>query len=100
MAANSSPPRRATLSDGRSVCSSRCPTTLQQAVADLVAEVVVHGLEPVEVEVEHREVRLVTADARERGLESVEQQHAVGQPGERVVQRAVAEVRLLAPSAR
>ena len=40
------------------------PDDVQQPVADLVAEVVVHGLEPVEVEVEHREVRLVPTDAR------------------------------------
>ena len=90
MAANSSPPRRATLSDGRNVSCSRLRHDVQQPVADLVTEVVVHGLEPVEVEVEHREVRLVPADARQRGLEAVEQQHPVGQPGERIVQRAVA----------
>ena len=53
------------------------PDHLQQPVADLVPEVVVDGLEAVEVEVEHREVRLVTADARQRGLEAVEQQHPV-----------------------
>ena len=63
------------------------PDHLQQPVADVVAEVVVDGLEAVEVEVQHREVRLVTADARQRGLEPVEQQHAVREAGERVVQR-------------
>ncbi len=36
----------------------------------------------------------MTAHARQRGLEAIEQQHAVGQAGERIVQRAVAEERL------
>ena len=55
MAANSSPPRRATLSDGRKCLLQPLPDDLQQPVADLVTEVVVDGLEPVEVEVEHRQ---------------------------------------------
>src|SRR5215213_569093 len=67
------------------------PDGLEHPVADLVTEVVVHRLEAIEVEVQHREVRLMTADAGDGGLEPVEDQHAVREPGERVVQRAVTE---------
>ncbi len=68
---------------------------MEQLVAGLVTQVVVDRLEPVEVEIEHREERLVPADARQRAFEPVEQQHAIREPGERIVERAVAEVRLL-----
>ena len=69
----------------------------QQPVADVVAERVVDELEAVEVEEQHRR-----AGGRARGaargriacVEAVEEQHAVGQPGQRVVERVVLEALL------
>ena len=61
----------------------------QQLVAGLVPEAVVHQLEPVEVDEQHRDHRVVVgvAEAFERVLEPVLGQRAVGQAGEGVVQR-------------
>ena len=58
-----------------------------------MAERVVDGLEAVEVEEEHRgaAARPAPARAAQRLLEPVEEQRAVGQAGERVVQRVVLE---------
>jgi hypothetical protein len=60
---------------------------LQQLVADVVAEGVVDGLEAVEVEVADADVR----GGGQRRVELLEEQRAVGQPGERVVLRLVAQ---------
>ena len=64
---------------------------LQQLVAGVVAERVVDHLEAVEVEEEHRGARAGPAAAcsPQRLLQPVEEQRAVRQPRERVVQRAV-----------
>ena len=51
--ANSSPPRRATVSVGRTHARMRSRDRLQQRVADRMAERVVHGLEVIEIEAEH-----------------------------------------------
>ena len=67
----------------------------EQPVAGVVAEVVVDGLEPVEVDEEHRQERRVASGAGQRGFQAVEEQHTVRETGERIVQRAVAEVGLL-----
>ncbi len=67
---------------------------LQQAVAQLVAERVVDGLEAVEVEEEHGELRAVAVRLRDGLLDAVAQQHAVGQPRERVVVRHVRDALL------
>ena len=66
----------------------------QQLVAGLVAQPVVHQLEAVEVDEEHRDHGVVVAvgEAGERVLEPVLHERTVGQPGERVVQREVAEL--------
>ena len=74
----------------------------QQAVADEVAERVVDELEAVEVEEQHgaAELAVVAARALRLELEAVEEERAVGQPGERVVQRVVAEIGELAQRAR
>ena len=61
----------------------------QEQVADVVAEEVVHDLEPVEVDEQHGQCR-PGAPAGGQGLaQPVVQQRPVGQPGERVVQRLV-----------
>ena len=74
----------------------------QQAVADKVAERVVDELEAVEVEEEHRaaEVLALAPRAAQRQLEAVEEQRAVRQPGQGVVQRVVAELGELGQRAR
>ena len=67
-----------------------CGDADQQVVAGLVAERVVDLLEVVDVDEQDRGERAgVPADALERLLEAVGEQHAVGQAGERIVQRAV-----------
>ena len=85
---NSSPPRRATVSAERMAPSSRRPPR-PQVVADGVAERVVDDLEPVKVEEEHRH-RTGPAPRSGEGLtQLIHEQPTVGQPGQRVVQRAV-----------
>ena len=61
----------------------------QQVVALVVAERVVDVLEAVEVDEDDRERAAVAVARRERLLEPVAQQGAVGQAGERVVERVV-----------
>ena len=66
---------------------------LQELVAGGMAERVVHGLEVVEIEQVDRH-HLAAPHAREGVLEPLVQQHAVGQIGERVVQRHVHDLGL------
>ena len=67
---------------------------LQQCVADRMAERVVHRLELIEVEDEHVEPLAVPVQARERLLDRLEEQHAVGEAGQRVMMRHVIDLRL------
>ena len=64
----------------------------QQLVAGRVAERVVDLLEAVEIDQHQREALAVAALARERVLDAVAQQHAVGEAGERVVMRHVGDL--------
>ena len=66
----------------------------QQVVAGRVAERVVDELELVEVGEQHRDRAAVAPPPRERALEPVERERAVREPGQRVVQRAVAHLGL------
>ena len=68
----------------------------QQPVSHVVAERVVDELEAVEVEEQHggRGGRLGALGAADRLVEAVEEQHAVGQPGQGVVHRVVLEALL------
>ncbi len=66
----------------------------EELVAHRVAERVVDGLEPVQVDEQHAEHAAVTSDAGERLLEPVGEHHAVRQTGERIVQHLVRELRL------
>ena len=93
---NSSPLRRATVSLGRSDGLEALRDRLQQLVAARVAERVVDDLEAVEVEEQDRGAALgvVALGAADRLVEAVEEEHAVGQPGERVVQRVVLQALL------
>ena len=63
----------------------------QQAVAGVVAERVVHLLEAVEVDEQRRAVGAAPAGPGEHLLDAVEDERAVREPGERVVQRLVAD---------
>ena len=64
----------------------------EQAVAGVVAEAVVDELEPVEVEEQHRDRRVVATRALQRVGQAVVQQRPVREPGQLVVVRAVLEV--------
>ena len=79
---------RAIVSVSRTSARKPVGSILQQLVAGRVAERVVDVLEMVEVEKMHGH-HLATLDARQRLLELLVEQHAVGQAGERVVQRHV-----------
>ena len=63
----------------------------EQPVADVVPEVVVDGLELVEVDEQHRHRAVAAVHARERLARAIHQQQPVGQPRERVVQRLALE---------
>ena len=60
----------------------------------LVAQRVVDELEAVDVEHEHGDGAAVARGERERVVHAVDEQHAVRQPGEGVVQRAVLDLLL------
>ena len=64
----------------------------QQLVADRVAEGVVDALEAVEVDEHRRRLGAAAAGVGEHLLGAVHDQRAVGQAGERVVQRLVAQL--------
>ena len=91
---NSSPPKRASVSWGRTAVVSRAATELQQRVAGGVPEAVVDELEAVEVEEEDGEGRAARRGAN-RALQPVAQQGPVRQLGEVVVQCPVGEVGLV-----
>ena len=89
--ANSSPPSRAARSPRLERAEQAAGDRLQQLVADRVPERVVDRLEVVEVEEEDG----VVAPARgEQLAEPVEEERAVGQAGERVVEGLVLEAAL------
>src|SRR5215216_770483 len=87
--ANSSPPKRATVSLGRTQdrsrsatwISSRSPAAWPQAVVDL--------LEPVQVDEQHRHRRGLALGPLEGVVDPVLEQGPVGQRGQRVVERLV-----------
>ena len=85
MIANSSPPRRATVSVSRTQRCSRRADLAQQRVAGVVAERVVDVLEVIEVEQQQPDLVAGAARAGERGVEPVVEQRPVGQAGEAVV---------------
>ena len=63
----------------------------EQIVAGVVAEAVVDALEPVEIEEQHRQRRGPPARAADRDVQAVEEQDAVRQAGQRIVDRLVGE---------
>ena len=73
---------------------------LQQPVAGVVAERVVDVLEVVEVQEHHGDVALGPPREGERVLDAIAKQIAVGEPGQRVVKRQLAQLLFEAPCAR
>ena len=90
---NSSPPSRPATSEVRRSARRRAATAISMLVAGRVAEAVVDGLEVVEVEEQGRD-RAGPDRGRERRLGGLDEPAAVGQPGQRVVERLVAQLRL------
>ena len=66
----------------------------QQLVADLVAEVVVHHLETVDVAEKDRDPGSLRSRLQECMVEMVEQQPAVGQPRQRILERMTGQLLL------
>ena len=93
---NSSPPSRASVSPGRMQLLEPPRDADQELVAGLVAEAVVDRLEAIEIEVQHREQRPAQRAPRavKQVLQAVEEQRAVRQAGERIVERLALELRL------
>ena len=69
-----------------------CRDRLQQLVAGFVAERVVDVLELVEIDEQHGAGVAVAAAARQQLLDAVADQRPVGQPGQAVMQRLVAQL--------
>ncbi len=93
---NSSPESRATVSFGPQRRFEPARDLLQQLVAARVAEAVVDDLEAVQVQEQHRRagLRVAALGAADRLVQAVQEQHAVRQAGERVVERVVLEAAL------
>ena len=83
-------------SDGvQSAHSSRsCADGDEQLVTDVVPEAVVHSLEAVKVEEEHREGSFVSNRQVERVFETVTEHRTIRKTGERVVERLAGELLL------
>ena len=60
---------------------------LQELVANRVAKRIVHVLESIQIEQEHRHAAVSTAASRQGMLEAITEQHAIGQPRELVLER-------------
>ena len=78
------------MSPGRSASGQPVGDGDQQLVADAVPVEVVHELEPVEIGEEDRGPLARPPGPQHRVIQPLEQEDPVGQPGERVVQRALA----------
>jgi hypothetical protein len=89
----SSPPRRASVSLG-SRLSRRAPTSRSSVSPAWWPKRLVHQLETVDVDEEQRELRAAACRLEDRLRAAVGEQHAVGQPGERVARREVLGARL------
>ena len=88
---NSSPPSRATTSPGRAAARRRGAIWHSSSSPVSWPKRVVDDLELVEVDHQHGERGVLAGGARERRLEPLDEQVAVRQARERVVQGAVAE---------
>lgn len=68
-------------------CTQPARDTDQNLVAGLVAEHVVHGLESIEVQEQHRDRSSLPARTCDRVLQLLDEQRPVRQSGERIVER-------------
>ncbi len=78
-ATNSSPPRRARVSPSRSVCFIRREGD-QQLVAGGMSVAVIDGLEAIQIQIGHCQLSSPSLGLRHGLVQTVGQQHAVGQP--------------------
>ncbi len=92
--ANSSPPSRASVSDGRTCWLIRSATRRDELVAGRVAERVVDHLEVVEVDQQQRHSAAAALVAGHRVLDPVAEQRPVGQAGQRVLERLAGQLAL------
>ena len=90
--ANSSPPSRAAVSEGRRQPAEGGGHPLEEGVPLAVPEAVVHGLEVVEVDEEHGQVRARALVAGQGVVEAVLEEGLVGQAGQRVVEGPVGQL--------
>ena len=92
MTRNSSPPKRPTVSDGPDACGQSLGDGGEDEVADLVAQLVVHQLEIVDVDEQHGHERSPGAAPGPGVGEPVADEHPVGRAGERVVDDLVRQL--------
>ena len=88
---NSSPLKRAAVSPARTALREPLAQLPEHGVPHLVAEAVVHDLEPVEVQEQHGDVGAASARAHQFLVQAVEEQGPVGQAGDVVVESLVSE---------
>ena len=91
---NSSPPRRATVSLSRRQARKRRATCDQQLVACRVAEAIVDDLEAIQIHEQHGQLLAVPLLTGNGVADAVQEQRAVRQPGQRIVERALSELLL------
>ena len=92
--ANSSPASRATVSVVRTVADQPLGHRLQQPIAGIVAERVVDVLEVVEIQEHHRDVAPRAPGQRQRVLDAIAKQVAIGEPRQRIVEGQLAQLLL------
>ena len=92
--ANSSPPKRAAVSLGRMLRVQALGEVQQHGVAGGVAEAVVDRLEVVEVHEDHGQPGALAAGARDRMSHPLDEQRAVGEVGDGIVEGLVGELLL------
>src|SRR5437660_708953 len=66
----------------------------QEAVSSRVPEAVVHDLEAIQVDEQHRQLVSESVATGKRMIDAVEEEGAIGQAGQRVVERALAKLLL------
>ncbi len=99
--ANSSPPRRAAESCGRSVPTQPFGNLFEQHIAGSVSEAVVDFLEAVEVEVKHAATVIGPArPAAEREGQAIKKESAIGEAGEHIVHGIMLQLGLSRPCPR
>ena len=91
---NSSPPGRATRSSSRTQAVSRAATLRSSVSPTVWPERVVDDLEAVEIERQHADAVIQAPGVAKLGLELAGEQRAVRQPGQRILQRAAAQLLL------